>query len=96
MDPDMGQLCLRLCDEDEAAATAVICQARDEEMGPWYRGCGDGPFGRCVVLPDRLHNACSNCIAVGRQRSCEWWTRDDRSSDEDYQLSRQERSEDKG
>jgi hypothetical protein len=82
--PHVGTICLRLRDADEAAATAVVCHAWGEEMDSRCTACKDGPFDQCVALPDRFHNACSNCILMGRERSCDWWTRYDRDSDKDY------------
>ncbi|RWA03586.1 hypothetical protein EKO27_g11519 [Xylaria grammica] len=82
--PDMARVCLRLHDEEEAAVTAVVCHAWGEEMRFACKACKSGPFGQCITLPDRFHNACSNCILMGHERSCEWWTSDDLDTDKDY------------
>ena len=76
-------ICRELTEGNRNTERALTCHAWGDVMPHPCTTCEEDQ-GRCVTLRNKFNNACSNCILKGRGVSCEWRTRYDLDSDEEY------------
>ena len=76
-------ICRELIEGNRNTERALTCHAWGDAMPRPCTTCEEDQ-GRCVTLRNKFNNACSNCILKGREASCEWRTRYDHDSDEEY------------
>jgi len=76
-------ICRELTERNRNTERALTCHAWGDVMPHPCTTCEEDQ-GRCVTLRNKFNNACSNCILKGRDVSCEWRTRYELDSDEEY------------